>query len=158
GHYIRDLSDEELAVRMLPFLAEAGLSADVSTVRAAAPHVRERMRTLAEAPDLLRFLFADEVRPDEKAAKLIEKAGSDYLLEAAARLDAARDWTVEEIQRVLDDLQGSSGRSKRDALQPIRAAITGSTVSPPLYESLALLGKERTVARLRGAAGSSHTT
>ena len=153
GHYIRALSDEDLAVRLVPVFAEAGIAADVETLRAAAPDVKERLRTLAEAPGLLRFLFTDELTPDEKAAALVEKAGAEYLREAASRLEAVDDWTVEEIRKVLDDLQETSGRSKRDALQPIRAAVTGSTISPPLYESLALLGKERTVARLRAAAG-----
>jgi glutamyl-tRNA synthetase len=153
GHDIRDLSDEDLAVRLVPVLADAGIAADVETLRAAAPDVKERLRTLAEAPGLLRFLFTDDLTLDEKAAALVEKAGAEYLREAASRLEAVDDWTVEEIRKVLDDLQETSGRSKRDALQPIRAAVTGSTVSPPLYESLALLGKERTVARLRAAAG-----
>lgn len=151
GHYIREAGDDDLAARILPFLAEGGIAAGVETVRLAVPHVKERMRTLREAADLLRFLFED-VEPDEKASKLIVEVGHDHLADAAHRLDAVEDWTVEEIQRVLTDFQEASNLSRTKAWQPIRAAVTGSTVSPPLFESIALLGRERSLARLRGAA------
>ena len=156
GHYIRELPDDELAARILPFLAEDGLPADVETVRAAVPFVRERMRTLREAADWLRFLFED-VEPDDKAGKLIADVGPQHLSDAAHRLEAVEDWTVEEIQRVLTDLQETSNLSRTKAWQPIRAAVTGRTVSPPLFESLALLGKERSLARLRAAAHRAAT-
>jgi glutamyl-tRNA synthetase len=152
GHYIRELPDDELAARILPFLAERGLPADIDTVRAAVPHVKERMRTLREAADLLRFLFED-VTPDQKAARVIADAGPGYLGEAAHRLEAVEDWTIEEVRQVLTDLQEASNLSRTKAWQPIRAAVTGSTVSPPLFESIALLGRDRTLARLRAAAG-----
>jgi glutamyl-tRNA synthetase len=93
------------------------------------------------------------VSPDNRARKLIDKAGPEYLREAALRLEALEEWTAPEIERVLIDLQEDARLSRRDAWQPIRAAVTGSTVSPPLFESIELLGKDRTLARLR-AAGS----
>jgi glutamyl-tRNA synthetase len=153
GHYIRECSDADLAERILPFLHRAGLEADADTVRAAAPHVKERMRTLAEGAQWLRFLFVEEVMPDEKAAKMIGSVEPEYLREAAHRLEAVEEWTDAEIKDVLDELASSRGLSRTKGWQPIRAAVTGSTVSPPLPESIALLGKERTVARLRAAAG-----
>jgi len=105
-----------------------------------------------EGASLLRFLFAPEVTPDEKAMKQINKVGATYLRQAASRLEAIEEWTVEEIKRVLTGLQEESELSRRDAWQPIRGAVTGTLVSPPLFESIALLGKDRTLARLRQAA------
>ena len=154
GHYLREMPDDEVAALVLPVLAEAGLQADPELVRAAVPHVKERMKRLTEAPDLLRFLFVDELSPDEKARSAIDAVGPEYLREAASRLEAVEDWTVEEVTGVLDDLREGAGLSRTKGWQPIRAAVTGTTVSPPLPESISLLGKDRTLARLRAAASA----
>ena len=153
NHYVRSLDDDELAARCLHFLTEDGLLPDPVTLRAAMPLVKERMKTLAEAPQLLRFLFTDDVTPNEKAAALIERAGPAYLKTCADALDTVEGWTVEQIQTTLDAVATAAGLNRTKGWQPVRAAVTGSNVSPPLPESLALLGRERTVARLRGAAG-----
>jgi glutamyl-tRNA synthetase len=153
GEYIRKLTDEELAARMIPFLADAGLTPDLNTVRAIAPHVRERMRTLEEAPQTLRFLFTDDIQLDDRARAAIDKVGSDYLRAAADRLDAVGDWTIESISAALDEVAAGAGLNRSKGWQPVRAGVTGTTVSPPLPESLELLGKERTAARLRAAGG-----
>ena len=118
---------------------------------AAVPYVKERMRTIVEGAGLIRFLFLDDLAPDDKAVKAIRKAGPDHLRDALARLEALEDWTIDEIRRVLEVFQEDSGLSRTNAWQPIRAAVTGTTVSPPLFESLWLLGRERTLARLRRA-------
>ena len=152
NHYLQRLDDDELAARCMHFLTHAGLLPDPGELRAAMPLVRERMKTLTEAPDLLRFLFTDDVSPDEKAAALIEGAGPGYLKEAADALDTVERWTTEQIATKLDGLAAAAGLNRTKAWQPVRAAVTGSNVSPPLPESLALLGRDRTVARLRAAA------
>jgi len=154
GHYIRELPDEELTARVMPFLRDAGIDADDATVLAAVPFIKERMKTLREAGDLLRFLFED-VTPDQRASKVIAKAGPAHLKEAAARLAEVEEWRAPEIERVLTELQEGSGLSRREAWQPVRAAVTGSTVSPPLFESIELLGRERTLERLDRSAGNS---
>jgi glutamyl-tRNA synthetase len=153
NHYIRSLDEEELAARCVHFLTEEGLSLDPDLLRRAMPIVRERMKTLTEAPILLRFLFTDDVRPSEKATDLIAKAPEGYLKEAAQALDALERWDSEHIQAALDTLAAAAGLSRTKGWQPVRAAVTGSNVSPPLPESLELLGRERTIARLRPAAG-----
>ncbi|MGH2738940.1 MAG: glutamate--tRNA ligase [Actinomycetota bacterium] len=151
GHYIRESSDENLARTVADVLAEAGIEVDEPTLAGAVPLVKERMRTLGEAPGLLRFLFED-VEPDAKATKLI--AGNrEYLTEASGRLEAIEDWSVEAIEKALRALRDERGLSAKKAFQPIRAAVTGTLVSPPLFESIALLGRDRTLARLRIAAG-----
>ena len=153
NHYIQQLDDEELAARCVPFLTQEGLSVEPDLLRRAMPIVRERMKTLTEAPVLLRFLFTDDVAPDEKAADLIAKSPEGYLKAGADALDALERWETEDVQATLDELAAGAGLSRTKGWQPIRAAVTGSNVSPPLPESLALLGRERTVARLRAAAG-----
>ncbi|HZB00954.1 MAG TPA: glutamate--tRNA ligase [Actinomycetota bacterium] len=153
NHWTQSLEEDDLAARCIPFLTEAGLSIDPELLRRAIPIVRERMKRLTEAPALLRFLFTDDISPNEQAAALIAKAPEGYLKSGADALDGLESWTFEGIQVVLDALASDAGLSRTKGWQPIRAAVTGSNVSPPLPESLELLGKERTVARLRGAAG-----
>ena len=152
GHYLREMDPDDLAARIVPLLAEAGLSVDPELLRAAVPLVIERMKLLSEAVELLRFLFTDDIEPDEKASKLFAKAGTEHLRAAAELLDAVEPWTAEGVAAALDALTERVGLSRTKAWQPVRAAVTGSTVSPPLDGSLYLLGKERTVARLRAAA------
>jgi glutamyl-tRNA synthetase len=115
--------------------------------------VKERMKYLTEAVELLRFLFTDDVAPNEGARKILEKAPPGYLKEVAQTLDDLGGWTAEGIEGALDGLAERAGLSRTKAFQPVRAATTGSNVSPPLPGSLELLGKERTVARVRAAAG-----
>jgi glutamyl-tRNA synthetase len=153
NHYIQSLEEDDLAARCIPFLTAEGLSVDPALLRGAIPLIRERMKTLSESPALLRFLFTDDVAPNDKAAELIAKATEGYLKKVAEALDALETWDTEHIQTALDQLATDEGLSRTKGWQPIRAAVTGSNVSPPLPESLALLGKERTVARLRAVAG-----
>jgi glutamyl-tRNA synthetase len=151
-HYIQGLEDDDLAARCVHFLTETGLSVDPALLRRAMPLVRERMRTLADAPALLRFLFTDDVSPNEQAEALLAKAPEGYLKTAADALDALERWGTEEIQEALDRVANEAGLSRTKGWQPVRAAVTGSNVSPPLPQSLALLGRDRTVSRLRAAA------
>jgi glutamyl-tRNA synthetase len=152
NHYIQSLDDDELAARCMHFLTEAGLLPDPATLLRAMPLVNERMKTLAEAPGLLRFLFSDDLEPNEKARGLIEKAGADYVRAVAGALDAVHEWTAAAIHSALDAVAEAAGLNRTKGWQPVRAAVTGSNVSPPLPESLELLGKERTIARLLAAA------
>jgi glutamyl-tRNA synthetase len=153
NRYIQSLADDDLAARCVPFLVEAGVGIEPTVLRDAMPLVKERMKTLTEAVELLRFLFSDDITPNEKAAGILAKAPPGYLKEAAEALDASPGWDTETIAATLDALGAEAGLNRTKAWQPIRAAVTGSNVSPPLPESLALLGKERTVARVRVAAG-----
>jgi glutamyl-tRNA synthetase len=154
NHYIQQLSPEELAARCMHFLTASGLSVDPELLTKAMPMVRERMKTLTEAPELLRFLFTDDIVPNEKAASLIAKAPEGYLGRAADALADVQPWSSEQIQAALDALAESEGLNRTKAFQPVRAAVTGSNVSPPLPESLELLTKERTLARLRSGWGT----
>jgi glutamyl-tRNA synthetase len=152
NHYIQRLDDDDLAARCLHFLSVAGLSPDLALLRRAMPLVMERMKTLAESVDLLRFLFTDDVAPDEKAADVIAKAPVGYLTAVADALETLGPWDGGAIKDTLDGCASGAGLNRTKGFQPVRAAVTGSTVSPPLPESLELLGRERTVQRLRAAA------
>ena len=149
GHYVRESPDERVAELLVERLVDDGVAADPAVVAHAVPLVKERMHTTREGADYLRFLFAEEIQLDEKARKLLGPDHAELLREAASRLEAIEDWTTEEVERVLRALQQEQELSPRHAFQP------GTLVSPPLFESIALLGKERTLARLRAAADAA---
>ena len=151
--YIQSLGDDELAARCVHFLVEAGVGVDPGLLRRAMPLVKERMKNLSEVVELLRFLFSDDITPNEKAATILAQAPPGYFEEAATALEQTTRWEAEPIAETLDQLAKSANLSRTKGWQPIRAAVTGSNISPPLPESLDLLGRERTVARVRAAAG-----
>jgi glutamyl-tRNA synthetase len=148
GHYIQRTPPGEIAGMLFELLTRAGLSPDMETLLRAVPLVNERMKVLTEGVQMLRFLFVDDLAPNEKAEKLIEKAGADHLRAAEEELRGVEPWTTEGVTEALTRLQERLALSRTKAWQPVRAAVTGSDVSPPLPESLALLGRERTLARL----------
>jgi glutamyl-tRNA synthetase len=144
----------------VPFLAGAGLVADPPTedqhriLTAIAPLAQERMIVLSEAVGLLRFLFVDEVEIDPVAAeKQLNGTDAVEVLDAStAALSALTDWSTAAVEEALKDaLVEGLGRKPRQAFGPVRVAVSGRTVSPPLYESIELLGRERTLARLAAA-------
>lgn len=153
NHYVQGLTDDDLAARSLHFLAAAGLSPEPSVLGRAMPLVRERMKRLTEVVELLRFLFTDDLEFNEKARSLVDGAGEGFLGGMLAALEAAEPWTAEAIQTALDGVAEGAGLSRSKGWQPVRAAVTGSNISPPLPESLELLGRERTLERLRAAVG-----
>jgi glutamyl-tRNA synthetase len=156
GHYLRQLTPEEFAARAWPFVeAEAFAGADLDVVARAAPLVQERVNHLTEVPGMVGFLFGDEVELDQAAAaKVLTEDGRAFLVEAAARLDKVEPWTAAAIEETLRGLQTERGLKPKTAFQPVRLAITGRLVSPPLFESMELLGKPRSLARLERAAQS----
>ena len=153
GHYIRQMTPESLAEELVPFCAAAGFEAGDErgreVLKKVSPLLVERLKRLDEAPPMVRFLF-EEVSPDPKAAKALDGRG-DYLNQAASRLEALEKWTRPAIEEVLRALAAEHDLKPKQAFQPIRAAVTGTLVSPPLFESLEVLGREPTVARLRTA-------
>jgi glutamyl-tRNA synthetase len=153
-HHIKQRPVESLAEEMVPFCVRAGLPADSpggrATLERVAPLLVERMKRLDEAPDMIAFLFSEQT-PDDKARGALEGMG-DYLSAAAAALEGAEKWTAADVEEALRGLAEERELKPRKAFQPIRAAVTGRLVSPPLFESLEILGREETLARLRKAA------
>jgi glutamyl-tRNA synthetase len=156
GAHMRLLSLEDMTGRVVPYLAGAGLVSDPMTddqrvlLDAAMPLVAERINKLTEVVDMLGFLFVDET--DFERTDAIDEAGQDVVLASYDALSALPEWTTQAIEESLRTaLVEGLGLKPRLAFGPVRVAVTGSRVSPPLFESLELLGRERSLARLQAA-------
>jgi glutamyl-tRNA synthetase len=157
--HLRALPVEEFARRVEPYLEAEGVIAGTlsddqrALLTAAAPLVQERSIVLTDAARMLRFLFVPEegFRPEDEAAEKNLGADAAPVLEAALTgLDALPEWSTESIENALREaLIDGLGLKPRKAFAPVRVAVSGRTVSPPLYESMELLGRERSLARLR---------
>jgi len=163
GHYVRELSEADFAARALPFLQRAGLVADpasaeeLAALAAVVPLVQTRVAVLSELPDLVRFLFVaeDDFAVDPAAvAKALGEGSAEVLTAAADALEGVQDWSAETVQAAVDGalLEGGLGLKRGKAYTPLRAAVCGASIAPPLPESIALLGRERALRRLRAAA------
>ena len=151
GLWIRRLSDDELARRLAPFIPPDW---DRRLVRAVVPLIKERIQTLAEAKELIAFLFTDTLEYDR--ALLVPKKREPHEAETAlSRSTVAmrylEPFTPEAIEQGLGAIANDLQWSVRDLTMAVRAAVTGRKVGPPLYESIALLGKQRALARLEAA-------
>ena len=147
GVYLRALPPGAYADALVAFVAEQGLGWDDERVRAAAPLVQEKIARLGEFPTFAGFLFGP-VDPD---AALLDGAGP-VLGEAGLALAEVEPFEADAIESALKALCERLELKPRQAFQPIRVAVTGSKVSPGLYESLELLGREEALGRLRTAA------
>ncbi|HPM71830.1 MAG TPA: glutamate--tRNA ligase [Spirochaetales bacterium] len=156
GQYIRMLSDEELAARITPFMAEAGLvsakpsALEVARLLAAAPLVKERLKYLSDAPEALRFLFAEPAVPpvEELLPKKMDAAGAARALGLAMELLEANDPADHDACEAAFRSGGAeAGLKLGDLLMPLRVAVTGTKVSPPLFQSIAVLGKATAIQR-----------
>jgi glutamyl-tRNA synthetase len=150
GVYLRALPPDEYADALIAYLREQGYDWDPELVAKAAPLVQEKIARLGEFPAFAGFLFA---RPEPAA---VDGAVLPAAVEALERVEP---FEAEAIEAALRELADRLGLKPRDAFQPIRLAVTGSKVSPGLFESLELLGREESLARLGnlrgGASGSS---
>lgn len=150
GVYLRALSEEDFAHALLLWLGEQGYEWDAVLVRKAAPLVQEKLTRLDEFPAYARFLFEDVV-PDPA-----ELDGAEDVLRAGlAALERVEPFTAAAIEPALRALADELGLKPRQAFQPLRLAVTGSRISPGLFESMELLGREPTLARLSAAAGGA---
>jgi glutamyl-tRNA synthetase len=144
GVYVRALAPDVFAERLAAFVRERGYDWDTELVRRAAPLVQEKIEKLGDFPRFAGFLF-QEISPDghDLDGRLLE--------EAERTLAGVEPFTAGEIERELRQLAERLALKPRDAFQPIRIAVTGSKISPGLFESLELLGKERALERLSAA-------
>jgi glutamyl-tRNA synthetase len=159
--HLRALPLQDLTDRMVPFLQAAGvLPAEPSgeqrdLLGRAAPLVHERMTTLADCVDMLGFLFvADEAfeRDPADVAQLLDESGRGVVKVTQEALAALEAWDTPAIEAALRAaLVEDLGLKPRNAFGPVRVAVTGRRVSPPLFESMELLGRDRSLARLRSA-------
>jgi len=156
GVYIRSLPPEELARRLLPYFQRRFGRVDEGLLLRAVPLLQERIRTLVEATEMAAFLFEEEVQPslDDLLGKRFAGAPQEAARALAAALERLRglgEWTAEALEGVLRPLAADLGLKTGDLFMLLRVAATGRTVTPPLFQSLELLGRERTLARLEAA-------
>ena len=152
--YLKATPAAELAETVVPFLERAGLPvpADRGWLARAVETLRERAKTLVELADFCRFYVAERIEPEAKAAaKHLTPAVAPALDDLIARLAALQAWDVSTIEGAFQAAIAAHGMKLGALAQPVRVAVTGGTVSPGIFEVLHVLGRERTLARLRAA-------
>jgi glutamyl-tRNA synthetase len=139
GVYLRELAPDDYAARLLMWLGEQGIDWPEERVRATVPLIQEKLEKLSQYPDRVRFLF--EPVSDTGADPVVCRA-------AAEVLGALETWDAGSIEQALRAFADAEGMKPRQAFEPIRLAVTGAKVSPGLFESLELLGRDESLARL----------
>ncbi|KOX12732.1 glutamyl-tRNA synthetase [Saccharothrix sp. NRRL B-16348] len=162
--HLRALPVEDFVSRVLPHLIKDGVlpaeptPEQVALLSGVAPLVQERLVVLSEASGMVRFLFVaeEDFTPEEdSAAKALGQDARPVLEAAIGALESLPEWTTAAVEEALKvSLVDGLGLKPRKAYAPVRVAVTGRTVSPPLYESMELLGQSRSIGRLRRALGA----
>ena len=157
GDKIRALTIDDFLSRALPFLLKDGVISgtenEIEVVKSALPIIQERIARMNEVTAMLKFLFVDQVEFEaESAQKISEEPSQHVIAKALEVLAGLNEWKHDQIEAklraaLLDEL----GLKPRVAFGPVRIAVTGSHISPPLFESMELLGKDRSIARLKAA-------
>lgn len=153
GMYIRGLSAVELAERLLPFLPPE-MAMDRAYLVRIVPLIQERLKTLTEAAGLIDFFFVDDLThdPEMLAGKQLSPAEARTAPERAlSALEGQTDWSHEALEGLLRPMADELGLKTGPFFGVLRVAVTGRTVSPPLFETMEVLGRERCLKRIRGA-------
>ncbi|POR55356.1 glutamate--tRNA ligase [Bosea psychrotolerans] len=158
GLYMRQSSDHDLLTALKTILPEIGparglpgaLSPELEArFLAAMPGLKERAKTLIELLDSAYYLYAPRpLQLDQKAAALLDEAARQRLPGLAAKLSAVNDWSPQALEAVVRGYAEEHGLKLGQAAQPLRAALTGRAMSPGLFDVMAVLGREETLARL----------
>jgi glutamyl-tRNA synthetase len=157
GDKIRALTIDEFLSWSVPFLKDGGIitgtDSEIALVKAALPLIQERIVTLSEVPKMLAFLFTTNFAVEaESVSKISDAASKEILTRSLAELTPLTTWDHASIEAALRaSLIEEMGLKPRIAFTALRIAATGSTISPPLFESMELLGKEACLARITGA-------
>jgi glutamyl-tRNA synthetase len=155
--HIRTLSAEDFANRLIPYLQKGEVlstpptPAQLEILGKGAPLIQERITVLGEAKDMLGFLFTDssKITIDEDARKGLPENAKPIVAAATAAISDLDDFTTDALHDLLNKvLVEDMGEKPKNAFGPLRTAITGRRVSPPLFESMEILGKAETLARL----------
>ncbi|MFC6487738.1 glutamate--tRNA ligase [Nitratireductor sp. GCM10026969] len=163
GIHMRQMDDDALLdifIDALPHLEGGEIlrarldDARKAQLRDAMPGLKERAKTLVELADGAGFLFAERpLAPDEKAAALLDDDARNMLADLADRFAAVPDWSAPALETVVRDFAQETGRKLGKVAQPLRAALTGRTTSPGIFDVLAVLGREEALGRIRDQAG-----
>jgi len=158
GHYLRAMPDAEIVAQLkalVPNLPDGGaLLARIgddgwAKLERAMPGLKERAKTLIELLDSADYLFVKRpLQPDEKAGKLLDEAGRETLAALLPALQAAEPWTPETLETCVRDFAAATERKLGKVAQPLRAALTGRSTSPGIFDVLEVLGREEALARI----------
>ncbi len=159
GHYLRATPDTEIVARLKALIPElpdgAALLERIDDegwrrLERAMPGLKERAKTLVELLDNASFLFAQRpIRPDENAKKLLDSVGRETLAAILLRLEAVKPWSAERLESTVKTFADETGRKLGKVAQPLRAALTGKSTSPGIFDVLEVLGREESLARIR---------
>ena len=154
GEYIRQLSAKQLSTRLKEYLKEyRGMEIDLAILEKIAPLVRERIKKLGEFEGLAGFFFNDVAWTKEELTGRGESAGSaaEKLRGAVSRFEKEDGWTAGRLEEEIRGLAQEKGWEAPALFMLLRVAATGQKVSPPLFESMEVLGKDKTVQRIKRA-------
>jgi glutamyl-tRNA synthetase len=154
--HIRLLDPADFEQRLIPYLQAEGLvdtepsEEQLAILRSSAPLIQERITVLSESVEMLRFLFVENIQHDENSLSKLPDNTKEIIDASVATLEALEVWETESIQNALQaELIEKMQLKPRIAFGPLRSAVSGRRVSPPLFESLEILGKEISIQRLR---------
>ena len=163
GHYIRGSSPDALMTALRDFLPHAdggkAMQARFTTVgwdrlAAALPSLKDRAKTLPELVEGAAYLIGERpLKLDDKAAKLLDAPAKSTLAAVLAGLDRVADWQTAPLEAAVREVAEAKGLKLGQVAQPLRAALTGRSVSPPVFDVMAVLGRDETLARIRDQAG-----
>ncbi len=158
GHYMRQADDKELATAMFELLADntemSDLSAKVTDekiqkVISVMPELKERAKTLVELATSAEFILNDRpLKLNEKAVKLMSAEAKTHLKQLSIQLSLVENWNLEEIETTIRDFCTQIDIKLGSIAQPLRAALTGTTISPGIFDVLAVLGRDETLGRI----------
>jgi glutamyl-tRNA synthetase len=156
GHYIRQADDGRLADLIAPAMAKTTggtvSPAAMAWLRKGMPGLKARAKTLIELADSAAFYVRPRPIPlDEKARKALMDGGAAMIAQVIPHIETSADWTAHALEEIARKVAETAGQKLGQVAQPLRAAIVGGTVSPPLFEVMEILGQEETLARLRDA-------
>ncbi|NMC28635.1 MAG: glutamate--tRNA ligase [Pelolinea sp.] len=152
--HIKALSDAELAKRLLPYYETAGIYPDIALLERIAPIVKERIITLDDAVEMTRFFFTDTVTYT-KERMLLEGCSGQETMSIGKRileaLETQQQWQAASLEPLVRELMDEEGKEPKQFLGFLREAISGQRISPPLFESMQILGKQAVIRRLEDA-------
>lgn len=154
GVYIRSLPPEDFIARSVPFIEQAGFKVDLESYRLLAPHLQERAKRLTDLPEMVDFLFSQEIKRDlqQMFKKGIDQEKAAQILSSVAELfEGGQEFSVAWLEEQLRGLAERLNLKVGPTFGVIRIAITGKAVSPPLFESMLALGRKRALKRIQEA-------
>jgi glutamyl-tRNA synthetase len=167
GHYLRETPDDEIMQRLralVPELPNGGeLTARIGAdgwrkLERALPGLKERAKTLVELLDNADYLFAKRpLAPDAQAEKLLDQSGREVLGALLPCLESADPWTPASLEEVVRVYTEAAGLKLGKVAQPLRAALTGRSTSPGIFDVLDVLGREESLGRIRDQALATRT-